>query len=131
MNQDLEEIKKLRDYIVGVEMHLSILELDIAAADRDVEFLKDMDSVLIENIEVLKMDKIVAVASEYKKIVRELKDIQENVDYYVNMKIKLTKEFEKYTKIKESSLEEFHAKKDKFEKRTFVLPFDASKRRKK
>ena len=42
MNQDLAKLKRLRDHIIGVEMHLSGLEGDMLLIERDIVFLEDL-----------------------------------------------------------------------------------------
>lgn len=130
MNQDLQRLKQLRDHIVGVEMHLTMIQADLGAIDRDIQFLEDLALVLRENIEVLKSDKIIAVASEYKKAVDELKTVNKNLSYYMSMKFKLNKDFDKYSRIRDNSIADFDALKKEIDGRKVILLFDPSKRKK-
>ncbi len=130
MNQDLHRLKQLRDHIVGVEMHLTMIQADLGAIDRDIKFLEDLAIVLKENIEVLKSDKIIAVASEYKKSIEELKTVNKNLSYYFSMRFKLNKDFDKYSKIRDESIADFDALKKELDGRKVILLFDPSKRKK-
>ena len=130
MNKELQRLKQLRDHIVGVEMHLNMIQTDLGAIDRDIKFLEDLALVLTENIEVLKSDKIIAVASEYRKVVEELRTVNKNLSYYISMKSKLTREFDRYTRIRDNSMEEFNELTKQIDSRKVILLFDPSKRKK-
>ena len=129
MNQDLVRLKQLRDHIVGVEMHLTMLQTDLHAIERDIKFLEDLALVLRENIQVLKSDKIIAVASEYRKAVEELATVNKNLGYYTSMYSKLTKDFDKYMKIRDNSIFEYENLKRQVDSRKVILLFDPSKRK--
>jgi hypothetical protein len=128
--QEINRLKQLRDQIIGIEMHLDLVQNDLSAIDRDIEFLQDLALVLNENIEVLKTDGIIAVASEYKKAIEELKTVKTNLEYYFDMKNILTRDSVRHTKMREDSILEFEELKKKMDSRKVILLFDQSKRKK-
>ena len=130
MNQDLVKLKKIRDHIVGLEMHLMTLQSDSMAVDRDVEYLTNLALVLKENIEVLKSDHIIAIASEYKKVIEEYKLVMKNLSYYALLSVKLARDYEAFTKKRDDSILEFETLKKNLDSQRKVLLFDPSKRKK-
>jgi hypothetical protein len=106
-----------------------MLQTDLHAIERDIKFLEDLALVLRENIQVLKSDKIIAVASEYKKAVEELATVNKNLGYYTSMYSKLTKDFDKYVKIRDNSIFEYENLKQQIDGRKVILLFDPSKRK--
>jgi len=128
--QEINRLKQLRDQIIGIEMHLTVVQADLGAIDRDIEFLEDLALVLTENISVLKSDKIIAVASEYKKAVEELKTVDTNLQYYFAMKATLTRDYNRHMQMREDSIVEYEALKEYVDNRRVVLQFDLAKRKK-
>lgn len=128
--QEINRLKQLKDQIVGIEMHLKLIESDLIAIEGDIAFLEDYASVLKENISVLKSDKIIAMASEYKKAVVELKQAEENLKHYRAMKSQLNANYEKHLSLKEKSLFEYEELKKQIDSRKVLLLFDPSKRKK-
>lgn len=130
MNQDLARLKKLRDQVVGIEMHISIVQADLLAIDRDIQYLDDLAVVLTENIQVLKSIGIIAMITEYKRSVQELKTVYENLEHYRNMKIQLNRDFDKHIKMRDSTLFDFEILKRQLDGRKVILLFDPSRRKK-
>lgn len=128
--QEINRLKQLRDKIIGIEMHLSMVQHDLSAIDRDIEFLNDLALVLKENIEVLKSDGIIAIASEYKKAVEELKVVNTNLQYYSSMKITLNRDYDRHMKMRDDSIAEYEELKKHLDSRKVILLFDQSKRKK-
>lgn len=129
MNQDLTRLKKLRDQIVGIEMHISMAEVDIFTVEKDIQYLEDLAVILVENIDVLKSDKIVTVASEYKRVTDELRTVNKNLNYYNGMKHFLIKDLDRVTKLKNDTIFEYENLKLQIDSCRAVLPFDISKRK--
>jgi hypothetical protein len=127
--QEINRLKQLRDQILGIEMHISLLHNDLIVIDRDIDFLKDLALVLNENIEVLKTDGIIAIATEYKKAMDELKVVNKNLEYYLDMKDTLTRESVRHIKMKEDSILEYEELKKRIDSQRVVLVFDQSKRK--
>ena len=73
MTKLLSNVKKLKDTLLGLEMGLDILESDLFEIVLNLKNLKQMQVSLEYNIEYLKRDKIIAVASEFKRSVELLK----------------------------------------------------------
>lgn len=130
MKKDLLKLKQLRDHLVGLEMNLSMIERDLQAVEKDIAFLNNLQTVLVENLTILKSDKIIAIASEYKRSDEELKKVRENLSFYSNMKIKLQKDFDKYEKARVKYFEEYTALQQVINRRKVILLFDPSKRKK-
>lgn len=129
MNQDLERLKKIRDQVIGIEMHISLVQSDLLAIDRDIQYLEDLAVVLNENIYILRSVGIIAVITEYKRSVQELKTVYENLSHYQNMKIKLNRDFDKHSKRRDNALFEFEVLKGQLDGRKVILLFDPSKRK--
>jgi ubiquinone/menaquinone biosynthesis C-methylase UbiE len=130
MKQELLKLKRLRDKVIGIEMQLSLTDTDLLAVERDIEYLESLLAVLNENVEILKSDGIVAVASEYKKIKEELKVVADNLYVYTNLHQKLLKEFDRYKILHQETFKEYEDLKKEIEASQAVLDFDKAKRKK-
>ncbi len=130
MNQDLARLKKLRDQVVGIEMHISLVQHDLFAVDRDIQYLEDLALVLTENVQVLKSAGIIAMITEYKRSVQELKTVLVNLEHYRNLKIQLNRDFDKHVKLRDDTLFEFEIMKKMLDGRKVILLFDPSRRKK-
>lgn len=127
--QAVDELKQLRDKVVGIEMHLSLLQSDLSAVARDIAFLEDLATVLRENKEVLKSDKVIAVAAEYKRVVAELKTVEANLIYYYNLQRQLSGDLVRFTTLKETTIIEFESLRAQLDARKVILLFDLAKRK--
>lgn len=130
MNQDLSQLKKLRDQIIGIEMHISTIQSDLSAVDRDIQYLEDLELVLIENVYILKSTGIIAIITEYKRSVQELATVGKNLEHYRKLKIKFTRDSEKHGKMRDDAIFEFEILKKQLGGRKVILLFDPSKRKK-
>jgi hypothetical protein len=130
MNQDLLKLKQLRDHAIGLEMQLNLIESDLLAVERDIDYLDNLLQTLLENRAILRTDGIIAVASEYSRTIRELKTVQDNLNFYDNLHKKLTREFDKYKKIYNETLVEYEWLKQAIDSRKIILIFDPAKRKK-
>lgn len=130
MNQDLKDLKKIRDHIVGLEMKLDLIKGDLRAVEGDLIFLESMEINLTENMRILKQDGIVTKASEYKKIQIELDTVNKNLVFYRDVKEQLLRDLVRYEKITLDAWADYELKKQKYESRQVVLQFDPSKRKK-
>lgn len=129
--QEINRLKQLKDQIVGIEMHLSLIQSDLISIDGDIKFLEDLALVLKENIEVLKSDKIIAVATEYKRAIAELKTVNINLDFYTRTKFELIQSKARHEKMKSDSLLEFEELRRHIDNRKIILLFDPTKRKNK
>jgi hypothetical protein len=129
MQKDLLRLKHLRDSIIGIEMQLSMVDRDLFAVNKDIAYLSDLEGVLVENIKILKSDKIIAIASEFKRSIEELKKVRENLAFYSGMKIKLEKKAEKFEKMKIVYLEDFRVMKNLLDSSKVILLFDPSRKK--
>lgn len=127
--QDVNRLKQLRDQIVGIEMNISLIQADLIAVNGDIEFLENHATVLKENITILKSDNIIAVASEYKQVVIELKAVEENLVHYYNIRSQLHSKHAQHMRLKDISIIEFEDLKQQLDNRKVVLLFDPSKRK--
>ena len=129
MQKDLLKLKHLRDSIIGIEMQLSVIDRDLFAVKKDIAYLTDLEVVLVENIKILKSDKIIAIASEFKRSIEELKKVRENLSFYTGMKHKLEKKLEKFEKMKIIYLEDFSIMKNMLDSSKVILLFDPSRKK--
>lgn len=130
MNQELARLKKLRDEIVGIEMHLSMIQSDLIAVGRDVEFLDNFKTTIEENIKTLKEEAVIVSAPEFKKILVEYNTVVDNLAFYHGLETKLLRDLDKYNKMSKERIAEYELLKKNFEQTQTVLKFDLSKRKK-
>lgn len=131
MKDDLHKLKRIRDTIIGLEMQISLLRGDLDIIVRDLLHMYAVEEELIENIKVLKTDKIVAVASEYKRSIIELSSVRRKIDQWRNKELLLIRKLEIKEKSYEMNVLDFEVLKKRLEKKKVILLFDPSKRRKK
>jgi chromosome segregation ATPase len=130
MDQSHAKLKTLRDNIVGIEMKINLLELRLTSLERDIEDVDSLAHMLAENIAILKMRGIVAIAIEYKKIIKEFNTANTNLSFLKDQYRKTLDAFDTFHDKKDEALKEYNELKDKIEEGQVVLAFDPSKRKK-
>lgn len=113
-----------------MEVHIALIESDIMAVEKDLTFLDDIYQNLLENWNILKSDGIIVIASEYKRISRELKSVEKNIAFYNHLHSTLLGNFDKYRKKREEALKEYEEYKKIVESTQKVINFDISRRKK-
>lgn len=131
MNEDLKKLKRLRDTIVGLEMELSIVEQDLIVVTSDLNYLHEMENTLLENLKILKKEKVIAMASQYKKSINELEDVRSAIRKRVNVKINLDRRLEIAVRRHKTYTEDHDRLLKAIKQEKVVLFFDQRKRRKK
>jgi len=76
MKKDLQQVKRLRDHMIGLRMELDLIVNDLSVKTTDLEFLETLEGDLVYNINVLRQEKIIAIASQYKKSLLELESVR-------------------------------------------------------
>ena len=69
----LEELTRLDRLIKDAELRLNTYKIQIEAIQKEIDFLEKLEIQLQGNINYLKENKIVALATEYKKAKEDLK----------------------------------------------------------
>ena len=131
MNDDLKKLKKIRDFLVGVEMQLNLLYSNLNVVCDDLTHMYTVENELIENIKILKQDYIVAIASEYRRSIRELDYVRKKIAQWRNKQTILERRIARNQRIYKQYSDDFNALKKFVDNRKVVLLFDQNKRRKK
>jgi hypothetical protein len=131
MRDDLAELKILQDRVIRLELELSIISKDIEVLEKDLYYLQIAKKTLSENLRVLKTEKAIAMASQYKKSIEELNYVSNKIVVCSN---KLRQKIKLYNKLmlqKETTLSKFEEVTKIIENRRVILLFDQSKRKRK
>ncbi len=131
MKEDLQKLKKIRDTIVGLEMQLNLIHGDMDVIMTDLIHMYAIEAELSENIVILKKDKIVTIASEYKKSVYELGMVQKKIAQWKNRELSLSRRMEVKERAYKSNVEQFESLKSILEKQKVILLFDPNRKRRK
>jgi hypothetical protein len=67
-----EELSRIERIIKDSEIRLCAIKSNLDLFEKEIELLETLEAEFYENLKVLKRKKIVAVASEYKKIKQNL-----------------------------------------------------------
>lgn len=130
MNQELTRLKDLRNKVIDIEVHLGMIESDLLAVEKDLLFLENLYYSLRENIDTLKTEGLIVLASEYKKIIQEFVTVKKNLAFYNNLHSTLLGKFDKYRDLREVAMVEYEEYKKYFDTLTNIIQFDPSKRKK-
>lgn len=123
MKKELVDLKRVRDNLIGLEMELSNVEIDISAVGSDIDFLHSIQRSLVDNLNFLKKEKIITVASEFKKIKEDLKKVRDNLKNYEHTMNRLLKFKENILQNIEKNQLEFDTLERQIETTSFLLPF--------
>lgn len=130
MIQELTRLKNLRNKVIDIEIQLGMIESDLLAVEKDLLFLENMYYGLKENIETLRSEGIIVVASEYKKIIQEFITVKKNLAFYNNLHSTLLGKFDKYRDLRDVAMVEYEEYRKFFDSLDNLIPFDPSKRKK-
>jgi hypothetical protein len=86
MKPSVKRVKDLEAVIVMLEVDMDIATRELSVVNHNVRQFRKIKRRLLANIQILKQDRIVVIASEYKKIQEELGYVSENLIMYTNMK---------------------------------------------
>lgn len=130
-NKDLKNIKNLQEIIYIIENNLAILDNNIILVNTVLDGCYDKKAKLENNLRFLKKDKVITIASEYKKISQKLDKVNKTIMVYEQSKedyIRSNKqEKTTYNKI----MGELKKQKDLIKNKKIVLFFDQKKRKNK
>lgn len=130
MREDLRKLKEIKNEMIGCELQLAMLEQDLYFINHDYQVLKDLERDLIYNIEFLKKEDVVAVASEFKKSKRELKFVRNKLRV---LDIKYKENLKEMSEIQTMLVElraEYLSQLDFCSNYQSVIPFDLDRRKK-
>lgn len=131
MREDLIALKLLRDKIVGLELQYDIILKDIDIISKDLYFLEVARQTLIDNLVVLKREKIIAMVDSYKKSTDELEYVSNKIMVYFNkLEKKKARQVRMHHELNDLT-EEYTRLKEYIDSQKIVLLFDQAKRRKK
>lgn len=130
MNKELQKLKRLKDNIVGIEMKIMLIDEDLTLVEKDIDFLENLQFMLEENIHTLKYEATVIIASEYKKIIDELRRVRKNLLFYIRKHEELLMNFDEYQQIREEYIKKYEEYKHYVDNIQSILVFDPAKRKK-
>jgi len=125
------KLRSLKNHLIGLEMTLDIIERDLLIAHQNLDYLTKVEQDLIINITFLKKEKIVSIASEYKKAKEELIIVRKNIQHYQNTRVKLERENEGRRRAYQKYYQEYKDLERFLENRKVILLFDPSRKKKK
>ena len=131
MKKDLLKVKLLRDHMIGLRMELDLVINDLSVVNTDLEYLEKIEQDLVTNIIILKKEKVIAIASQYKKSLLELESVRKNISHYRNTKLQLDRKYEIKSKSYQRIFEDYEHRRKIMERSKVILLFDQKKRRKK
>lgn len=130
MREDLKKLKALHDRLIGLEMELDIREQDLQAIDKDLCYLHKLKETLIENLQILKKEKIVVMAKQYKQAVSELAHVMRLINEKTSLKAQIRKSLaniERQCFIYNQDYTQLHKQ---IQKQKIILFFDSHKKKK-
>jgi len=131
MREDLVKLKILRDTLIGLEMDVSMAEKELEIITTDIHYMEIAESTLKENLNILKRERVIAMASQYKKSIQELSHIHSKIKTYRVHATRLEKRLDELVRRHKVYLEDYKAQKKFVEGQKVILFFDPKKRRKK
>ena len=129
MTTERSKLNKLKNSLIGVEMQLDLIERDLMIANQNIDYLKKVKADLLANIKILKQEKIISIASEYKKTKEELVLADNNINYYEQLKKTLDEKNEIERKAYSNYYKEYKDLEKCIENRKVILIFDPDKRK--
>lgn len=129
MKAQVDKLKELRGKIVGLEMNLAMIERDLVVLNNDVKMLCKLEKDYVANINILKGKNVIASASEYKKITRELSITKKGIAQFKTMKEELEGEYLSTALSHKQSLEEYRELEEEIKGCKVILLFDPSRRK--
>jgi len=130
MREDLYKLKRLRDTLIGLEMDISVTENELIILNRDLHYMEIAESTLCENLKILKKEKVIAMASQYKKTVNELEYIGEKIKTYREHINRLENNLQKLLNKHNIYMTDYKAQKKVVDNQKVILYFDPKKRKK-
>lgn len=130
MNQELIKLKNLRNKVIDIEIQLGMIESDLLEAEKDLIFFDSMYWILKENLDTLKIDGVVVIADEYKKIIKEFTAVKKKLKLCNDLHSTLLGKFDKYRDLREIAIIEYETYKKFFESTSSIIQFDPSRRKK-
>lgn len=129
MREEIIELKQLKSGLLGLEMDLTLIERDLVIVANDIDFLKKMEKDLIFNVKLLRKKNVIAIASEYKKSVEELKEVQQDIEKYVNLKKQLAESYRKKHKEYKDNMKKFKQLEHDIKNKKVILLFSSKRKR--
>lgn len=130
MRKDLARLKTLRDNLIGLEMDLDITEKELDILDKDVGYLEIARSTLLENLKILKKEKVIAIASQYKKTIAELQYVEDKIIAYRKHIFSLEQKLKKLERLHSIYLTDYKEQKRLVESQKVILVFDPKRKKK-
>lgn len=105
MGTRTEEVERSERAIKDAEIRQRTLLVQIEALDKELAALEFNEYVLQDNLDTLKQDKIIAIASEYKKAKEEVAKARAKRVQVSNERVKLGHQCDEMTKFLNKALE--------------------------
>lgn len=127
MKKKLKRLKFLKDTLVAIELEFAHAEKEISDINKELQILEAFKKELRYNIEFLKSDGIVAVASEYKKSIEQIHKVESKVMKLSDLKIKLKNQIISKTDTYSSYFDEYEKLYRDIESEQVILVFNKGK----
>lgn len=129
MRDDLEKLKNLSDRVININLDIAAKEKEIFNINKDLKYLKIVELAILENLKVLKKEKIIVVASEYKKTVDELDYLSKRISEKISIIKRGERDLEKMQNRRLYLLEEYAKQKSFIISQKVILHFDHAKKK--
>lgn len=129
MRDELKKLKLLRDTVIGIDMEMNLLEKEIDILNTDIHYMKIAKSALKENLKILKKEKVIAMANQYKKSIDELQHITNKIQLYERHRFKTESKLEKLQKKYNIYAEDYEFHKNIVESQKVILYFDENRKK--
>ena len=130
MKKDLQILKVAEKAIIEIEMRLNMVESDLIVINNDLDYLRKIKEDLEYNIDLLKKEKVIAIASQYKRSIDELSVVNTNIYNYESMKKVLALKMGNLLKQHEEHREFHDNLKKTLSNRKVILLFDPQRKKK-
>lgn len=125
------KLKMLRSSLVSLEIEMSIIEKDMDFIVYDIEYLEKIKGTLTQNKKILKSQKIVSMASSYKKTVMDIENVKARLKSYYHVLNKKRESFEKIEQQYEKLNKDIQMAEEYLANKRIVVDFEEAKRKRK
>lgn len=129
MRDDLVKLKRLQDTVIGLELELDMTEKEILVLSSDIGYMEIARDTLIENLKILKKEKIIAMVSQYKKSINDLNYITNKIRKFKKKLFELEQHYDKNLRHYNIYKKDYLEHKKLVENQKVILYFDKSKKR--
>jgi len=131
MTDKIKQLNDLRKNMEILKITLDSLKKDLSKTILLLKNYEIIEEAIVENIRQLKKERVIALASQYKLSIEQLKKTREDIEYYHNIEKSLSKRIEE-SAVKYSISKHAHMRLKRYiQNHRVILTFDKSKKRNK